>query len=242
VNDQRGARFDRVQGGRIDIGAFEVQDDAPTITSDLAPVTVNEGTQATNTGAFDDAQGRGTVTLSASLGTVTQNDTDGTWSWSCTPPDGPAGATVTITASDDAGLMATTSFTLTVNNVAPTATITGAPASGHSPEGTPINLSSTVTDPSSVDTAAGFSYTWSVTKNGVAYASGSAPNFTFTPNDNGTYVVSLTGTDKDGGTSSVAQTTIIVDNVTPTASVSGRTTASAVSPAPSLSRQATRRR
>ena len=51
---------------------------------------------------------------------------------------------------------------ITVPNVAPTATIGGAPAS--SLEGGAISLSSTVTDPSAADTAAGFSYTWAVMK------------------------------------------------------------------------------
>jgi hypothetical protein len=218
--DQRGVS--RPQGPAPDIGAFEVQDDAPTIAASQTVVTVDEGSPASNSGTFDDPQGRGTVTLTASLGTVTENDAAGTWSWSYTPSDGPAGpTTVTITATDDYGLTGTTTFLLTVKNVAPTASITGAPAPGHSPEGTAISLGSAVTDPSSADTAAGFTYAWSVTKNGVAYASGSAADFSFTPDDDGTYVVSLAATDKDGGASPVVQTTIAVDNVAPTAAITG---------------------
>jgi Ca2+-binding RTX toxin-like protein len=216
--DQRGFARDALP----DIGAFEAQ--RPTLTRGVAAVTVNEGSPATNTGTFDDADGRGTVTLTVSLGTVTKDAAAGTWSWSYTPPDGPSGpTTVTITATGASGLEATTTFTLTVNNVAPTASITGAPASGHRPEGTAIALGSSVTDPSSVDTAAGFTYAWSVTKNGAAYASGSAASFTFTPDDNGTYVVTLTVTDKDGGVSPPATATILVDNVAPTAGLSGPT-------------------
>src|SRR5262249_48246718 len=74
-------------------------------------------------------------------------------------------------------LTATATFTLTVSNVAPTASITGAPATGHSPEGTTLNLGSSVTDPSPADTAAGFTYHWSMTKNGVEVASWSAADF-----------------------------------------------------------------
>src|SRR5262249_43924273 len=140
---------------------------APTIARDQAAITVNEGTQATTTGTFDDAQGRDTVTLSASLGTVTQDNATGAWSWAYTPPDSPSTpTTVTITATDAGGLTSSTTFTLTVNNVAPTATITGAPASGHSPEGTAIPLVGSVADPSSADTTAGFTYAWNVTKDG----------------------------------------------------------------------------
>src|SRR5262249_50802731 len=111
--------------------------------------------------------------------------------------------------------------TVPADNVAPTATITGAPASGHSPEGTAITLGSSVTDPSPVDTAAGFSYDWVVTKNAQLYTSGSEATISFTPDDNGTYVVYLLATDKDGGTSPKMHTNILVDNVAPTASITG---------------------
>jgi Ca2+-binding RTX toxin-like protein len=223
TTDQRGAVFARTFGAAVDIGAYEFlpPNQPPTVARDQAALTVNEGSPATNTGTFDDAQGRGTVTLTASLGTITQ-DADGTWSWSYTPADGPSGpTTVTITATDNGGLEATTTFTLSVNNVAPAVSITGAPASGHSPEGTAISLGSAVTDPSLVDTAAGFTYAWSVTKNGAPYAAGSAATFSFTPDDNATYVVTLTAIDKDGGTSAPSQATILVDNVAPKAAVSG---------------------
>jgi hypothetical protein len=136
-------------------------------------------------------------------------------------PDDNGSYVVTLTATDkDGGVSQPASATITVDNVAPTAALTGLPASGHSPEATAISLGSAVTDPSAVDTAGGFSYAWSVTKNGVAYASGSAANFSFTPDDNGSYVVTLTATDKDGAAGSDSQT-ILVDNVAPTAGVSG---------------------
>src|SRR5262249_6147729 len=154
TTDQRGAGFARVSGAEVDVGAYEVQppNQPPTVAGNQAALTVNEGSPATNTGTFNDPQGRGTVTLTASLGTITRDDATGTWSWSYTPTDGPGGpTTVTITATDADGLTATTTFTLAVNNVAPTASITGLPASGHSPEATAITLGSAVTDPSSAD-------------------------------------------------------------------------------------------
>jgi hypothetical protein len=215
ATDQRGLP----RGALPDIGAFEAQ---LAVARRLAAVAVDEGSPATNTGTFDSPLGRNAVMLSASLGTVTGDTATGLWTWSYTPADGPSGPTpVTITATDTSGLTASTTFTLTVNNVAPTTAITGLPASGHSPEGTAISLGSTVSDPSPVDQAAGFSYSWSVTKNGVAYASGSAASFSFTPNDNGTYVVTLRATDKDGGISAPSQATILVDNIAPKAAVSG---------------------
>jgi hypothetical protein len=136
------------------------------------------------------------------------------------PDDGPASYDVTVRVTDNGlpPLSSTQSFTITVNNVAPTAAIVGSPAA--SPEGTEIDLTATATDPSSADTVAGFSYAWGVTKNGDAFASGSAADFHFTPDDNGTYVVTLNVTDKDGGTG-MASATIDVTNVAPTAAISG---------------------
>jgi hypothetical protein len=100
-----------------------------------------------------------------------------------------------------------------VDNVPPTPVITGAPAS--SPEGTQIDLGSTVTDPSSADTNEGFTYAWSVTKNGSPFgAGGTSDTFSFTPDDNGTYVVTLKATDKDSGEGTTTAT-IAVTNVAP---------------------------
>src|SRR5262245_40878243 len=82
---------------------------APTISSDLAAATGDKGSLATNSGIFDDVQGRNTTTLTASLGTVTRNDAVGTWNWTYTPSAitfGPT--TVTITATDNGGQTATT--------------------------------------------------------------------------------------------------------------------------------------
>jgi PKD repeat protein len=128
---------------------------------------------------------------------------------------------VTLTVTDLLGQTSVATTAASISNVPPTATITGAPSSGHSPEGTAISLGSTVTDPSSADTAAGFTYAWSVTKNGGAFATGTGTTLIFTPDDNGTYVTNLTAKDKDGGTSPVSSSTILVDNVVPTATITG---------------------
>src|SRR5262245_30467697 len=173
---------------------------APTITRSLAAVTVNEGSPAANTGTFNDADGRATVGLTASLGTVTAFGAFGTWSWSYTPPDGPAGpTTVTITARDDTGLTASTTFTLTVNNVAPTITAFTVPATGA--EGSPVNLSASATDPAGADDP--LTYTWTVTRpDGSTLTTLNGASASFTPPDNGAYGVSLTVSDGDGGTAS----------------------------------------
>ncbi|MCA9194187.1 MAG: hypothetical protein KDB03_20600, partial [Planctomycetales bacterium] len=117
----------RVTRGGIDnLRLVTLANARPTIVSNSAAVSVNEGGTATNTGTFSDPQGNSTVTLSASIGTVTQNNTAGTWSWSLNAVDGPAGPfTVTITATDNQGNAANTTFTYAIQNVPPTISLSG---------------------------------------------------------------------------------------------------------------------
>lgn len=112
-----------------------------------------------------------------------------------------------------AGVSAQT--TVQVLNVAPTPAIT-APATGV--EGTAIEVGASATDPSTVDAAAGFSYDWAVYKDGgaTAYDSGAGASWSIIPDDDGSYRIVLTATDKDGDSASVERTTIVT-NVSPTA-------------------------
>ena len=108
------------------------------------------------------------------------------------------------------------SWEVEVLNVAPTVAINGIPTAPV--EGTEINLTAAVADPGTLDTV--FTYAWTVTKDGAAYASGTDSTLAFTPDDNATYVVSLTATDKDGGQGTVTET-IEVANVAPTVQITG---------------------
>lgn len=123
---------------------------------------------------------------------------------------------IMIGVMDDDLDTGTASEVITVNNVAPTAAISGAPAT--TTEGTTINLTPIVTDPGTQDT---FTYAWSVTKNGNAYTTGNVSDFSFTPDDSGIYVVSLTVTDDDGGSDTAAPQTVTVTGVAPTVSITG---------------------
>ena len=96
----------------------------PVLSLDASGVAVEEGGTATNGGTFADA-GYATE-ISADLGTVEQQgESEGTWSWSYEPGDGPAQETVTITATRLSGGKdpESATFDLTVSNVAPTATL-----------------------------------------------------------------------------------------------------------------------
>jgi uncharacterized delta-60 repeat protein len=128
------------------------------------------------------------------------------------PAQGDGTSTYALRIVDAAGneSATTSSIAVTVDTVNPSVSIFGAPAS--SPEGSAISMAANVTDASS-----GFTYAWGVTKNGSAYASGTDANFSTTPDDNGTYVVSLGVTDKAGNTGNAAAKTVTANNVAPTA-------------------------
>jgi hypothetical protein len=186
---------------------------APTAAINGAPASSPEGTQISLTSTVSDP---GTADTHTYAWSVTKNGSPygsgGTnASFSFTPDDNGT-YVVSLTVTDDDGGSGSDSETINVTNVAPTATINGAPAS--SPEGTQISLTSAVSDPATADT---HTYAWSVTKNGNPYGPGGTnASFSFTPDDNGTYVVSLTVTDDDGGSGSDSET-INVTNVAPTA-------------------------
>jgi hypothetical protein len=97
------------------------------------------------------------------------------------------------------------------------ATIVNAPTA--STVGTAIALTSVVADGG--DPNGPFTYSWSVTKShGGAppafFQGGSSASFTFTPDADGTYVVTLTATDQNGAASNLASRTIVVTSAPPT--------------------------
>ena len=126
--------------------------------------------------------------------------------------------TVALTATDDDGDSGTNTQTILVSGAGPTATIVGAPAS--SLEGIALPLTSEVIDPVSVDTLV---YAWSVTKNEVAYPTGTPADnqdFVFTPDDDGTYVVTLVVRNEQGNFD-ITTSTIVVGNTAPSVSITG---------------------
>lgn len=121
--------------------------------------------------------------------------------------------------SGGGGDFAFKTWVITGAAVPPSLVISGAPNS--SPEGTTISVTGSVSGPAAPTSAlaAAPSYTWSVTKDTVQFISGSGSTFSFTPDDEGTYVVTLGVT----GSTTKKQATITVLNVPPTVKITGVT-------------------
>ncbi|HEY2323188.1 MAG TPA: DNA/RNA non-specific endonuclease [Thermoanaerobaculia bacterium] len=191
-------------------------------TNDSAGPANESGQTLTVTSVTPTADTHGTVSLSS--GQVTYTPTplySGNASFTYQVCDN--GTTAGVTDSKCAA--ATVNVTVSFVNHNPVASI-DAPSTGS--EGSAISVSGSATD---VDPGESFTFAFSVTKNGSPYASGTGTPFSFTPDDNGTYVVSEVVTDSHGGQGS-ASATISVSNVNPVISaVSGPASALALSSA-----------
>ncbi|HEX4743107.1 MAG TPA: nidogen-like domain-containing protein [Candidatus Limnocylindria bacterium] len=182
------------------------QNRAPVATAG-GPYDVAEGSSVALAGSGNDPDAGQTLTYAWDL------DNDGTFetaglaaSFSAAAVDGPATRTVVLKVCDSAtpSLCDTDAASVTISNVAPTAT-----ASNDGPRywGIAIGFTGTATDPSPADAAAGFTGAW--TFGDSATASGMTASHAYaTP---GIYTASFAATDKDGGVSAPATTTVTVD-------------------------------
>jgi hypothetical protein len=174
-------------------------------------VEVLEGQVAVNTGTVHDADGD-TVTLSASAGTVVYSGDD-TWSWSFLTSDGPAESqTLTISADDGNGGLSETTFGLTVSNVPPTVGVIAVPQEPV-PLGTPVGVGAIFSDPAgAADEVYGCTMNYG---DGSGESPGMVSGMTCTGTDYGyaypgVYVVSVTISDKDGGSGSAQASEYVV--------------------------------
>jgi PKD repeat protein len=128
--------------------------------------------------------------------------------------DGPATFTVKVRVSDGkvGGTVTSSGATLIVTNTAPAGSISG-PADVNA--GSALSLSFTATDQSPVDQAAGFSYTitWGDGATDGPLHAGSPLSRSHTYAAVGVYTVTMTATDKDGGTRTAATQTVTVGGV-----------------------------
>ncbi len=179
---------------------------APALASDQASVAVNETQTATNSGTVSDGNGD-SVTLSASVGAVVNNG-DGTWSWSFTTGDGPTDSqTVTITGDDGQGGTSTTSFSLSVDNVAPT--ITSVSNNGPILVGGSANITVAASDVAGA--ADPLAYSFDCDNNGsfeVGPQAGNSASCTFA--SAGSFPVNVQVSDGDGGTATGSTVVTVV--------------------------------
>lgn len=208
---------------RIDLlGSLQQGNNPPAISADQPTVNVNEGSTATNAGSFSDPEGR-PVTLTASSGTVT-NSGGGRWAWNFGTNDGPSQSrNVTITATDDKGETATTTFAVQVSNVTPVVTIDPAQVKTVT-EGTVVNAKASFVDPGWGDTYSsvidwGFDAPSAgsllLTNDGPPADRGEVTG-SRAYGDNGSFSVGVKVTDDDGG-SGTAAFPLQVTNVAPSA-------------------------
>ena len=200
--------------GTVTITVNGVNDGPPVVTVTNASVAVDEGFAVTNDGTFSDVDAGDNVTISASVGTITQDTgNSGNWNWSYVPVDGPDDSqTVTITADDGEGGIANVTFSLTVDNLQPTLGL----AAANTPEGSPLTLIvQSVNDPGD-DTLTEFVVDWG----------DGSPLETFT-DTNGwvhTYadgpsspLILVSGTDEDGTYPVIGALAPVILNADPTA-------------------------
>jgi DNA-binding beta-propeller fold protein YncE len=188
-----------------------------TFVDKLGPITT-AGNLALPHGAAFPPSGRSVYIADFNNGRVVKFATPGGWNWSYTPADGAAGpTTVTITATDNFGAADTTTFTLNVNNVAPTIALTG---NATVPNGAPYTLNlGAITDPGT-DTVSAFSINW---------GDGNTENFTGNPASTakthtyatlGAKTITVTLTDEDG-TVTGGTRSVTVENAAPVAGADG---------------------
>jgi FtsP/CotA-like multicopper oxidase with cupredoxin domain len=174
----------------------------PYVNADTTSVAVDEGQAAETSGTFKDPGGD-TVTLAASIGTVTKNS-GGAWSWSYPTTDGPQESQlVYITATDAAGQKDQAVFSLTVNNRPPSLAITSPPdGSVLGPAPANVTVTASITDPGSGDSPT-CRFNWNGGgPDSSSAAGGGTCSQTNTFTQGGVFTVTVTGEDGDGGASS----------------------------------------
>lgn len=181
--------------------------DPPELTLDNLSVTVNEGQMATNSGTVSDLDGD-VVTLTASIGSLT-GYSDGTWSWSYTPEDGPEDSQmVTITADDGNGGAGQATFDLNVNNVAPEIVALSLP-SDPVQVGIAIDFTTIFTDPGVLD-AHDVYWMWGDGSTDTVDLATSPTSIAHTYTEPGAYTIALTVSDDDNSATSGTSEYVVV--------------------------------
>jgi ELWxxDGT repeat protein len=191
--------------------AGTVEFHVPVTVNAGADQTVDEGDTVELVGSFTDPGTADTHTQSwsvvASNGQVIADGSGATFSF---VPEDNGTYTITYTVLDDDGGSTSDEVVITVDNVAPEFVSAGDDQTVD--EGATVSLVGSFTDPGTSDT---HTQTWSVVaSNGQVIANGSGATFSFVPEDNGTYTITYTVLDDDGGSTS-DEVVVTVNNVVP---------------------------
>lgn len=178
---------------------------APAVSAVGTSVTVDEGQTATMSGAYSDA-GQDTVSLTASIGTIT-SDGAGGWTWSFGAADDAQTQIVTVTATDADGASVSVTFHLTVNNAAPTiSSLTSSNLSGQ------VSIAGAFADPGSLDSHSVL-ISWGDGSPDEVLVSVSELNDRFSGTHRylraGAFTITVTVIDSDGAAVSRSTTTVV---------------------------------
>jgi hypothetical protein len=167
------------------------------------PYTVDEGSSVTLAATIQDPD-NDPMTCTWDLNNDGVYETAGE-SVTFTGVDGPATQTVGVRVEDDHQHAVFSTTTITVNNVAPIVTITGPAAESRYAIGAPVSLSGAFTDPGILDThTAQWQITSAIAGTVTETAGCGTVANTVTFSQAGIYHISLTVTDKDGGSGSAS--------------------------------------
>ena len=186
---------------------------APPTATLVAPATVNEGsvftvglTNPVDTSSAATAAGfhYAFALDGASLAGISYASASVSPSQSFTFTDGLSTHNITVRILANDGTYTDYTVDINVNYVPPTA-IVGGPYSGTA--GSAVAFTGSATDPSAPDTAAGFQFSWNFGDGTTSTLQ--SPSHTFATI--GTYTVTLTVSDTDGGSSSVSTTATVAE-------------------------------
>ena len=215
-DDDGGAGMDTVavtvQNGDLTVNVTgDTTGDEGTDTISVTAAYVDSGTPATHTATIDWGDGDVDNCATPACSIVQNGDGSGTVTGNHIVADD-GNYSVVVIVTDDSADQGSGGLVVTIANVAPTASIAGLP--GSKKEGKKVTVSGVVSDPGTEN----FSYSWEVKKNGATFKTGSGLSCNFRPDDNGTYDVTFTADDGDGGVTMDAGS-VTVNNVDPVATI-----------------------
>ena len=195
-----------------DILTITVRNLNPTVNLG-APVVIDEGDTLTRTGTYSDVGllDTHTGTVNYGAGAVALPLASGNFSLTNTYPQN-GNFTIVVTITDDDTGSVTQTLNVTVNNVAPTI---NAGTNASIGEGSTFTRNGTITDPGVLDTLTGATVDYG-DGSGVQPLTVTSGNFNLSHlyNDSGTFTVTLTATDSDGGVGTTSFV-ITVNNLPP---------------------------